>query len=144
MPGGAAGETAAPSVSPAPDKPSWRHSLKWVDVLLLLFIAGLAVLPPIREIHKQLLLAAIVVVQLFESRLVSWSPRRGPSYAVLLKVALATILLDHTGEMGINSSYWPIVLLPVVTAATYFGPLGTLLWTALASASKRRERPRSG
>ena len=57
------------------------------------------------------------------------------SYIVLLKIVLATLLIDHTGEVGINSSYYPIFYLPVVTAAEYFGPLGTLLWTALASAA---------
>ncbi len=115
--------------------PARDHTVKWVDILLLLFVAGLAVLPPIREPHKQLILAAIVIVQLLESRIVAWSPRRGPAYSVLLKIVLATVLLDHTGELGINSSYWPIILLPVVTAATYFGPWGTLFWTAFGSAA---------
>ena len=45
------------------------------------------------------------------------------------------ILIDHTGEIGINSSYWPIYFLPAVTAAEYFSPVSTLLWTALASAA---------
>jgi signal transduction histidine kinase len=111
------------------------HKLKWFDAVLLLFVVGLAVLPPIREYHKQLILAAIVIVQLLESRIVAWSPQRGPAYAVILKIVLATVLLDHTGELGINSSYWPIYFLPVVTAATYFGPWGTLFWTALSSAA---------
>jgi signal transduction histidine kinase len=35
--------------------------------------------------------------------------------------------------MGINSSYYPIYFLPVVSAAIYFGPLATLIWTTLAS-----------
>src|SRR4029077_7727117 len=48
-------------------------------------------------------------------------------------ILLATLLLDHTGDIGINSSYYPIYYVPVVTAAIYFGPLGTILWTALAS-----------
>ena len=54
---------------------------------------------------------------------------------MLIKIALATLLIDHTGELSINSSYWPIYFLPVVTAAEYFGSWGTLLWTALASAA---------
>jgi two-component system sensor histidine kinase HydH len=111
------------------------HAPKWFDVVLLLFVAGLAVLPPIREPHKQFILAAIVIVQLLESSIVEWSPKRGPAYSVVLKIVLATILLDHTGDLGINSSYWPIYLLPVVTAATFFGPWGTLAWTTLASAA---------
>ncbi len=132
---GAGPAGGSPSSAPSISRLTRQDKLKWFDVLLLLFVAGLAVLPPIREIHKQLILAAIVIVQLLESRLVAWSPQRGSAYAVLLKIALATILLDHTGEMGINSSYWPIYFLPVVTAATYFGPWGTLFWTALASAA---------
>ncbi len=58
-----------------------------------------------------------------------------PAYIVLLKIALATLLIDHTGEVGINSSYYPIFYVPIVTAAEYFSPRGTLLWTALASAA---------
>ncbi|MFZ0819681.1 MAG: ATP-binding protein [Candidatus Acidiferrales bacterium] len=130
-----AGAGRAGEVAPQDLSNRHRHTLKWFDVLLLLFVAGLAVLPPIREYHKQLILAAIVIVQLLESRMLAWSPQRGMTYAVILKIVLATILLDHTGEMGINSSYWPIYLLPVVTAATYFGPWGTLFWTTVASAA---------
>jgi signal transduction histidine kinase len=48
---------------------------------------------------------------------------------------LATLLLDHTEEIGINSSYYPIYYLPVVTAALYCGPWLTLLWTLFASAA---------
>ncbi len=48
---------------------------------------------------------------------------------------MATLLIDHTGEIAINSNYWPIYYLPVVTAAEYFGPWATLLWTSLASAA---------
>ncbi len=110
-----------------------RPAMNWMDVLWLLFLAGLAVLPPIAEIHKQLTLLAIGIVQLSEGWLVSRTPRRGAYYVVLLKIALATLLIDHTGEIGINSSYYPIFFIPVVTAAEYFSPWGTLLWTALAS-----------
>jgi signal transduction histidine kinase len=106
-----------------------------MDVLWLVFLVGLAVLPPIRETHKQLTLLAIGLVQLLEGRLIAYLPKRGPSYAVLLKIALATLLIAHTGELEINSSYYPIYYLPVVTAAMYFGPWITLLWTLLASAA---------
>jgi signal transduction histidine kinase len=112
-----------------------RFSINWMDILWLLFLAGLAALPPVLEIHKQLTLLAIGVVQFSEGWLLARSPRRGAAYIVLLKIALATLLIDHTGELGINSSYYPIFYLPVVTAAEYFGPWLTLLWTALASAA---------
>jgi two-component system, NtrC family, sensor histidine kinase HydH len=112
-----------------------RPAINWMDVLWLLFLAGLAALPPIAEIHKQLTLLAIGIVQLSEGWVVARAPRRGGAYIVLLKIALATLLIDHTGELSINSSYYPIYYLPIVTAAEYFGPWATLGWTALASAA---------
>jgi two-component system, NtrC family, sensor histidine kinase HydH len=112
-----------------------RPLMNWMDVLWLLFLAGLAVLPPVTEVHKQLVLLAFGVVQLTESWVLRKAPQRGAAYVVLLKIALATLLIDHTGELSINSSYWPIYFLPAVTAAEYFSPLATLLWTALASAA---------
>src|SRR5579862_9868034 len=112
-----------------------RPVLNWMDVLWLIFLAGLAVLPPVREYHKQLTLLAIGIVQVSEGWLVARFLRRGAVYVVLLKIALATLLIDHTGEPGINSSYYPIFYVPIVTAAEYFGPWATLLWTGLASAA---------
>src|SRR5579863_10030229 len=112
-----------------------RPTINWMDVLWLVFLSGLALLPPVVEIHKQGILLAFGVIQLGEGWLIARMPQRGPVYLVLLKIVLATLLVDHTGEISINSSYWPIYFLPVVTAAEYFGPLATLLWTALASAA---------
>jgi two-component system, NtrC family, sensor histidine kinase HydH len=112
-----------------------RPAFHWMDVLWLLFLAGLAILPPVFEVHKQLVLLAFGITQLGEGWFISKTPRRGPTYIVVLKIALATLLIDHTGELSINSSYYPIYFLPAVTAAEYFSPLATLLWTALASAA---------
>ena len=112
-----------------------RPAMNWMDVLWLVLLALLAVLPPVREYHKQLILLGFGVLQLSEGWLIARLPRRGPVYVTVLKIALATLLLDHTGEIPINSYYYPIYYLPAVTAAEYFGPWATLLWTALASAS---------
>src|ERR1700728_387630 len=122
-----------------PMNESKHPTINWMDVLWLAILAVLAVLPPVQEIHKQLVLLAFGLLQLGEGWLLSRMPRRGGVYVVLLKIGLATLLIDHTialtGEPSINSSYWPIYFLPVVTAAEYFGPLATLLWTALAAAA---------
>lgn len=112
-----------------------RLSINWMDVLWLVLLALLAILPPVREIHKQMALLAFGVVQLSEGWLISRLPRRGPAYVVLLKIALATFLIDHTEELAINSYYYPIYFLPAMTAAEYFSPWATLVWTALASAA---------
>ncbi|HMD30415.1 MAG TPA: ATP-binding protein [Candidatus Acidoferrales bacterium] len=111
------------------------RSFRWLDLLLLLFLLGLAIADPIDEPHKQLILLAIAVSQWLEGRLVAWNPARGAGYSVAVKILLATLLLDHTGTIGIESSYYPIFYLPIVTAAVYFGPAGTLLWTTVASAA---------
>jgi len=111
-----------------------RLDAVWLTIWLL-FLAGLAVLPPLLEWHKQLILLAIGIVQLVETRMISYFPKRGVAYVILLKILLATLLIDHTGEVGINSSYYPIYYLPVVTAALYCGPWLTLVWTLLASAA---------
>ncbi len=107
-----------------------------LDLLWLAFLIGLAVLPPVREVHKQLVLAAIATIQLLERDfLVRW-PKTGRSLVVLLKTSLATLLIAHTASgPSINSSYWPIYFVPVVTAAMYFGVRATLGWTLLASAA---------
>ncbi len=112
-----------------------RQKLNWMDVLWLLFLLGLALIPPVKEVHKQELLLAFGVVQLMERWLISRVPGRGEVYVVLLKIGLATLLINHTGEVAINSSYWPIYFLPIVTAAEFFGPWATLFWTTLAAAS---------
>ncbi len=124
---------AAPILDPESRRFS-RLDAVWL-VIWLLFLAGLAALPPQLEWHKQLVLLAIGIVQLLESRLITRFPTRGVFYVLLLKVLLATLLLDHTNEIGINSSYYPIYYLPVVTAALYCGTRLTLLWTLFASAA---------
>ncbi len=111
-----------------------RLDAAWLTIWLI-FLAILAVLPPLFEWHKQIILLAIGIVQLLETKLVSHFPRRGVTYVLLLKILLATLLIDHTGEPGINSSYYPIYYLPVVTAALYCGTWLTLLWTFIASAA---------
>jgi len=111
-----------------------RSRFDWLDLASVVFLVGLALLPPVREIHKQLTLLAIAIIQLLEGNLTARFPTTGRFYAVLLKMLLATLLIGHTGDVGINSSYYPIYYLPIVTAATYYGPWATMAWTLLASA----------
>jgi two-component system, NtrC family, sensor histidine kinase HydH len=106
---------------------------RWINFIWIVFLGGLALLPPVAEVHKQLIILAIVMVQLFEGWLIRRLPTRGRYYVVVIKILLATLLLDHTGDTGINSSYYPIFFLPVVSAAIYFGPVATLEWTTVAS-----------
>src|ERR1700730_4442165 len=124
----------APPIFDAESRRFTRLDAAWLAIWLV-FLAGLAMLPPRLVWHKQVILLAIGIVQVLETKIISRFPKRGVSYIILLKILLATVLIDHTGEVGINSSYYPIYYLPVVTAALYCGPWLTLLWTLLASAA---------
>jgi two-component system, NtrC family, sensor histidine kinase HydH len=110
-----------------------RLKRAWMDLLWLGFLGGLAVLQPIVEIHKQLTLVAIGVFQILEQRFLAVAGPRGNVYSVIIKILLASLLIAHTG--GINSSYYLIYYLPVVSAAMLFGPWSTLFWTFTASAA---------
>ena len=111
-----------------------RATPRWLDVLWLIFLGGLALIPPVEEMHKQIILLIIGIFQLLENQFVRVAGKAGPPVAVVIKIILATVLIQHTGEsVAINSDYYPIYYLPVMTAAMYFGPIGTLLWTLIAS-----------
>ncbi len=126
-------ESAPPIFDPESRRYS-RLDAIWLTIWLV-FLGGLAVLPPRLEWHKQVILLAIGIVQVLEAKIIARVPKRGVFYVILLKIVLATLLLDHTEEIGINSGYWPICFLPVVTAALYCGPWATLLWTLVTSAA---------
>ena len=108
-----------------------RRPLAWIDFVWLAFLVGLALLQPLFEIHKQITLLALGIFQILEYRFISLVPQRGRAYSVLLKIVLASVVVNCTG--GINSSYYLIYYFPVFTAAMYFDAVATLLWTLLTS-----------
>jgi len=113
-----------------------RATPPWLNVLWLILLLGLAVSPPLAELHKTVILVVFGLFQVLEKPFVSGAgPRWGPIFAVLIKLVLAAVLMQHTRDLAINSSYWPIFLLPVTTAAMYFGPLATMAWTTAAAAA---------
>jgi len=138
-----------------------RLTFAWTDFLWLVFLGALALMDPIHEIHKQEILLAIGVFQVFERRFLTWNPTGNrfyaallngltaaharflidlPSrryYSVIIKILLSTLLMKHTGDEagGINSPYYLIYFLPVMTAALFFEGTGTLIWTAVTSAA---------
>jgi hypothetical protein len=77
----------------------------------------------------------MALVQLLERRIIERFPIPGKSYVLLLKTLLATILIAHTGEVGMNRDYFFVYYLPVATAALYCGSWMTMLCTLFASAA---------
>lgn len=108
--------------------PTYRDAV-WVLLFLALHFAS-----PIVNDAEVEMLTAFAIFEIAEPRLGYFrnSPA-GRFLGVAIRMLLTYLLMGVTG--GITSSYYLILLLPVVTAATSFGALGTLAATALAALS---------
>jgi len=93
------------------------------DFVWLLFFGALAAFSPDRSPIVLSLIGALCVVQVLE-------PRIGAVASVILKLVLCYPLLYFGG--GIGSSFYLVLFLPVISAATSFGLLGTAAVTATA------------
>jgi signal transduction histidine kinase len=102
---------------------AWRRYVRAQDFVWLLLFTALAVFSPERSPTSLALLAALGAVQVLETRI-------GALASVVLKLALCYLLIGVSG--GVSSSFYIILLLPVVTAATSFGLPGMALTCVLA------------
>jgi signal transduction histidine kinase len=102
---------------------AWRRYVRPEDFVWLLLFSALAAFSPERDPLVIGLLVALGVVQVLE-------PRIGPLASVLLKLALCYVLIGFGG--GVSSSFYLILLLPVITGATHFGLLGTAVISLIA------------
>lgn len=93
------------------------------DIAWLGFFSALAAFGPSRDPVVLAALAAFCVAQVLE-------PRIGAVASVLLKLALCYPLLYFGG--GIGSSFYLVLFLPVISAATSFGLPGTAAATLAA------------
>ncbi len=100
------------------------------DAVWLVLFAILAATGPNREPEFILLLFALALLQVLEQKIPFFAPVRGSVLANLLKLALGLAILGQAG--GINSPYFWILLVPVVSAATTLGEAGTIVFAALA------------
>jgi two-component system sensor histidine kinase HydH len=103
----------------------WRHYVRPQDFVWLLFFSALAIFSPERHPVTLAALGALGVVQVLE-------PRLGAVPSVLLKLALCYPMIGYGG--GISSSFYLVLFLPVISAATSFGLLGTTLSSLAACA----------
>jgi two-component system sensor histidine kinase HydH len=108
------------------------QDLVWLAMFVIIAAAG-----PYRDPGFIFLLFVLAIFQVVEPRIPALSTRRGSILANLLKLGLGClILLNSAGPIGgIASSYYWILLIPVVSAATTLGVGGTVLFTVLACAT---------
>ena len=122
---------------------SWTKLVQPQDVVWFLIFAVLvatALQYPYRnrefEIegpYEYVPLIALGAAQMLEPKIPLVPSRRSRVVWIVIKVVLSFLLIGFTGAVA--SDYWPLLLLPVVSAATAFGLAGTLAFTALASAA---------
>jgi two-component system sensor histidine kinase HydH len=106
------------------------------DLLWLGLFVAIAATGPARGSYFVFLLFALAALQVAEPRVPALASRRGSIAANLLKLALGYLIIDLSGGgIGITSSYYWILLIPVVSAATTLGAGATVLFTALACAT---------
>lgn len=85
---------------------------------------------PVRHLAEIELLVALCFFQILSPRIAFFQTTNGNYLAIFIKLLLGYLLIGVTN--AIESSYYPILLLPVVSAATTLGLLGTILWTLTA------------
>ncbi len=97
----------------------------------LLLFAALAATSEPRDVFVIAPLVALGIAQVLEPKIPALPTTRSRIFWILVKLAFGYLLIGYT--RGIASNYWPVLLLPVVSAATTFGVVGTLVFTILAS-----------
>jgi signal transduction histidine kinase len=101
----------------------WRRFVRPQDLVWLLFFTALAVEGPERAPAVLTGLLALGVVQVLEQRL-------GAITAIVAELALCYLIIGKGG--GLSSSYFVVLYLPVISAATNFGLLGAAVSAAAA------------
>ncbi len=101
------------------------------DFVWLLLFGLLALTSEYHDIPAIVPLVALTIAQIVESRIPALSAtRRRVVWIIILKLAFGYLLIAYTD--GIVSTFWPVLLLPVVSAATALGIIGTLVFTFVA------------
>jgi two-component system, NtrC family, sensor histidine kinase HydH len=102
------------------------------DFAWLLFVTVLVAATPETDYDATILLILIGVFQIIEPRLRLFASRRGQITSIVLKLILSYLLVGYTH--GIDSYYYSIFLIPVVSTATIFELPAVILVTTIAAA----------
>jgi two-component system sensor histidine kinase HydH len=111
----------------------WLRRIRPHDLVWIPLFAALAATSQVLDAPVVLPLVALAIVQVLEPKIRALTSPRGRYWWIVLKVALCYLLIAYTN--GIQSNFWLLLMLPVVSAATAFGLIGTMVFTALAGAS---------
>jgi two-component system sensor histidine kinase HydH len=104
---------------------AWRRYVRIQDLIWLALFVALAISSPERTPTVITLLLAIGAVQVFEQRI-------GAKTSIIINLALCYLVMYFSG--GIASSFYVMLLLPVISAATSFELLGSAAVAGVACA----------
>jgi signal transduction histidine kinase len=107
---------------------SRRFQLSVQDILLALMFGALIFLA--HDIWERAFLLALVVLQILEGRIRFLTTLRGRTGSMILQLMIAWVFIGYTH--GVESQYWLMLLLPVLSAASYMGVAGTLVSSVAA------------
>lgn len=102
------------------------------DVAWVLFVTALIALSPETDYNTTILLIVLGIFQVIEPRLKPFASRRGQIISIVLKLLLSYLIVGYSH--GIDSYYYAIFLIPVVSTATTF-ELPAVILVALISAA---------
>src|ERR1700716_875122 len=97
----------------------WVRLVRPQDVVLLVLFAALTATRPTLDASEIALFLALAALHVAEPRVPFLGTRRGKVLWIVLQLFFSYLLIGLTG--AVNSPYYLILLLPVVSAATYFG-----------------------
>jgi signal transduction histidine kinase len=103
---------------------------QWQDLVWLLLFGSLAAVSPIKSREEMEMLGALALVQIIAPRVPALNTRAGTAVVIGLKLLFGFLLMGLT--YGIDSDYALILFLPILSAATTYGAVGTSLVTLLA------------
>jgi signal transduction histidine kinase len=111
------------------------HRNRWIrpqDLIWVVLFAALAVFGPERSPYMIVVLTCMGIFQIIEPKIPYFSSPAGAVVSFSVKLALCWILIALTNEIA--SSYYWLLMLPVMSAATAFGLLGTTISIVVACA----------
>lgn len=111
----------------------WRRAAQWIrpqDIVWLLLFSGMAVLTPHRDVYEIAPLVALCALQILEPKLEFVGTTRGKVVWIILKLLFCYVLIGFT--FGVSSGYYWLLLLPVISAGTSLGVLGTQIFIVLS------------
>ncbi|MBK5290742.1 MAG: hypothetical protein JJE04_03475 [Acidobacteriia bacterium] len=110
-----------------------RKLVRGQDAAWLALMAGLGFASPVRSSAEIQLLVALALFQVVEPKVGALQTHAGVHVAIFLRLLLCYLLIGVTG--GVSSSYYLILMVPVVSAATALGAVGTLVVSLIAGGS---------